>query len=78
MSMSVKPKATLRFFIVSILFYVLLDFRTLHYEVTILLVPDSYIQKYHASINVGKKSQKPTYFIRKTMLKLSLWWNKRK
>jgi len=68
MSMSVKQKATLRFFMVSILFYTMLDFRTLHYEATILLVPDTYIQKYHASINVGKKSQKLTYFIRKTML----------
>jgi len=73
MSMSVKPKATLRFFMVSILFYIMSDFRTLHYKATILLVPYTYIHKYHASINVDKKSQKPTYFIKKIMLKLSLW-----
>ena len=71
--MSIKPKVTLIFFTVAILFYIVLYFRMLHYEATILLVPDTYIHKYQASINVGKKSQKPTYFIQKTMLKLSLW-----
>jgi len=68
MSMSVKAKVTLRFFMVSILFYIVPDFRTLYCEATILLVLDTYIHKYQAGINLGKKSQKPTYFIRKTVL----------